>query len=407
MSFDNQSIAALFPALGQEVHGKRLRYLDNAASSQILSRSIEAVVEHEISSRANVQRASHYLAQQATIAYENARAMTARFINAKHVEEVVFTSGTTMSINLLAHCLAKGLRKGDEIVVTEAEHHSNLLPWLQLKRELDISVRVIPVTAEGRLNLENLHDLINERCRIVAVTQASNVTGAVTPLAPIVKRAHEVGAYVVVDGAQSTPHGPVDVCKDDIDFFAFSGHKCFAPNGIGVLWGKQELLKQLPPFLVGGGMVDQVNFETVNYAPTNRRFEAGTPAIAQAVGLGVALEWMMTLSWPEINIYENDLLSRLIQGLKNIDGLTFIGPTTQVQRLPVLSFEIEGLHSHDLCHILNEDGIALRGGHHCAQPLLKSLGFNTATRASIALYNDDEDIDVLLESINKAIHILR
>jgi len=263
------------------------------------------------------------------------------------------------------------------------------------------------VLATGSLDLARLDDLISERCRVVAVSHISNVTGSITDLQTIVRRAHHCGALVFVDGAQAVPHGPIDLQSLDVDFYAFSSHKCYGPNGIGVLWGRRQLLDDLPPFLTGGGMIERVSAQGTRYASGNRRFEAGTPPVAQAIGLGAALEWLTALPWPEIHRHERQLAERLLRGLEDIRGLTVLGEITPGGRAPIFSFDIEGCHSHDLCHVLDEFGVALRGGHHCAQPLMDALDLVATTRASIAVFNTEDDITALLDGLHKAVELLR
>lgn len=404
MNFDHRKMRSEFPLLAS---ASGLHYLDNAATSQIHQSALDALVRHETTSRANVQRGSYALAEAASAAYEGARQQVAVFLNAASAEEVVFTSGATAALNLAAASLGALMKPGDEVLISLAEHHSNFLPWQQLKARYGINLRLLPVTAEGRLDLAALPDCVSERCRLIAVTHASNVTGAITDVAAIVAAARRVGARVLLDGAQRVQHGPVDVQALGVDFYACSGHKCFAPGGIGVLWGRAELLAAMPPFMTGGGMVAQVNLQEPVFLDPPRRFEAGTPPIAQAVGLGAAVNWMQGLPWEDIHRHERALAVRLLQGLAAIDGLRLLGPVNMEQRLPVLSFAIEGIHPHDLCQVLGDRGVALRGGHHCARPLLEFLGVEGASRASITFYNDESDIDALLSGLAAAIGLLR
>jgi cysteine desulfurase / selenocysteine lyase len=407
MGFDFSSLRSLFPALCEHGGGQRLLYLDNAATSQIPKFVLDAVVRHELESRANIQRSSHSLAEKATQAYNNARQSVARFLNVASSDEIVFTAGTTSAINLLAHGFGNNLKTGDEILLSEAEHHSNLIPWQLLGQRVGVKLRFIPVDEEGRLDLQKLPELLTTRCKLVAITHCSNVTGAITDVKPIVAAARAVGARVLLDGAQMVPHGPVDVQTLDIDFYVFSGHKCFAPNGIGVLYGRREELSQLQVFQGGGGMVDHVSLCESRYAtaPT-RMLEAGTPAIAQAVGLGAAMDWMQTLDWPAIRAYETRLLNRLLNGMQKFPEMKLLGSRDTHDRAPVVGFVHETIHPHDICHILNDYGLALRGGHHCAQPLLNALGVKAATRASLAFYNSEDEVDALLAALEEVIDIL-
>ncbi|MEH6580070.1 MAG: cysteine desulfurase [Amphritea sp.] len=407
MKFDVSKIRKQFPALSAEVCGWNLHYLDNAATSQMPINVIDAVMRHEITARGNVQRGAHHLAERATQAYEGARASVARFLNAASASEVVFTSGTTAAINLLAHSLGSTLGPGDEIVITAAEHHSNYVPWLMLQKRVGVRIRILPVTAEGELDLNQLSSLVSDRCKLIALTQCSNVTGAETDVAPVVKVAREVGAQVLLDGAQMVPHGPVDVQALGVDYYVFSAHKCFAPNGVGVLWIRSCDSRSLSPFMGGGGMVSAVSDDQVVYAQGNSMFEAGTPAIAQAVGLGKALDWMMDLRWSEIRQHEQQLLQLMLDGLSDIRGLSILGPAEVEKKLPVVSFAVKDAHPHDICHLLNERGVALRGGHHCAQPLLDALGVSSVSRASLALYNNEEDVLALIDGVARAVRILR
>ncbi|GAB4180936.1 MAG: cysteine desulfurase [Rhodocyclaceae bacterium] len=397
------ALRAAFPLLAAN---PGLHYLDNAATAQICAAALDAVVRHETRCRANVLRGTHRLAEAADAAYRAARASAARFLGAADAQEIVFTSGATASLNLLAHSLGETLREGDEILLSVAEHHANLLPWQRL-RSRGIRLRFLPIDGEGRLDLTRLPELVGERCRLIALTHCSNVTGAITDLPPVVAAAKAAGALVALDGAQAVQHGPVDVHALGVDFYAFSGHKCFGPNGIGVLWGRREALEALPPFLTGGGMVTHVDLEGASWAEVPRRFEAGTPPIAQAVALGAALEWMMTLSWSAIRAREASLAARLIEALARLPGVRLLGPQGTQARAPIVSFHAEGIHPHDLVQMLDEGDVAVRGGHHCARPLMAALGVDACTRASLALYNDVSDIDALLEAMARALSRLR
>jgi cysteine desulfurase/selenocysteine lyase len=392
------SLRAQFPLL---LAAPELHYLDSAATAQIHRAALDAVVNHETTSRANVMRGTYRLAEAADLAFDQARQSAARFLNAGSADEVVFTSGATASLNLVAHALGSTLKAGDRVLISVAEHHSNLVPWQMLRDRCGIELALIPVGADGRLDLSRLRELMGDRCRLVAVTQCSNVTGAWTDVATIVAAAHKVGARVLLDGAQGAQHGPQDVQALGIDFYAFSGHKCFGPGGVGVLWGRAEALAQLPPFLGGGGMIGEVTPAASTWAAAPQRFEAGTPPIAQAIGLAAALEWMMTLDWAAIREREDALCQRLIEGLLRIPGLRLLGPQGG-ERAPIVAFDIPGLHPHDICQVLDSRNLALRGGHHCAQPLLAALGVEVCTRASIALYNDAGDIDALLDGLDRA-----
>ena len=376
-----------------------LHYLDSAATAQIHRSALDAVVRHETTSRANISRGTYRLAEAADLAYERARQTAAHFLNAGSSDEIIFTSGATASLNLVAHAFGNTLQAGDRVLVSVAEHHSNFVPWQMLRDRTGIELAMIPVTASGQLDLARLPELLDSKCRLVAVTHLSNVTGAWTDVVTLVAAARRVGAKVLLDGAQAVQHGPQDVRALGVDFYAFSGHKCFGPGGVGVLWGRGEVLAALPPFLTGGGMIAGVTPQVSTWAAPPQRFEAGTPPIAQAVGLAAALEWMMGLDWPQIHAREARLCELLIEGLQRIPGLRLLGPEASAQRAPIVSFEIPGLHPHDICQVLDEHQLALRGGHHCAQPLMAALGAEVCTRASIALYNDEADIQALLEGL--------
>ena len=396
-------LRAEFPLL---VANPGLHYLDSAATAQIHRSALDAVIRHETTSRANVLRGSHRLAEAADRAYDAARASVARFLNAASADEIVFTSGATAALNLVAHAFGATLRQGDRVLVSQAEHHGNFVPWQMLRDRAGIALDLLPVRASGELDLAALPRLLTPRTRLVAVTQCSNVTGAWTDVAAVVAAARAVGAHVLLDGAQAVQHGPQDVQALGIDFYAFSGHKAFAPNGIGVLWGRGEVLAGLPPFLGGGGMIDEVTIEASSWAESPRRFEAGTPPIAQAVGLAAALDWMRGLDWPGIREREERLCAELIAGLLAVPGLRLLGPPASARRAPIVSFDLAGLHPHDVCQVLDHHGLALRGGHHCAQPLLAALGVDACTRASLALYNDEADVAALIEGVAVAARTL-
>ena len=406
MTFDVRAIRREFPILAQSIEGQPLRYLDNAATGQAPRIMIEAIVAFETLRRANVLRGVHHLAEAATEAYAEARASVARYINAEP-DDVVFTSGTTASINLVARAFGDGLAAGEEVVISVAEHHSNIVPWQMLRDRRAIVLKALPVGEDGRLDLTALERTVTSRCRLIALTHVSNVTGAVTDVARIVAAARAVGAKVLLDGAQRAPHGPIDVPALGVDFYAFSGHKMFAPNGVGALWARRELLDAMPPFHGGGEMIRTVTLERTEYAPPPHKFEAGTPPIAQAIGLGATARWLMALDWPAISEHEMRLTQRVLDGLSNVRGARVLGPSGLQGRAPVISFALDGAHPHDVCQILDRHGVALRGGHHCAQPLMDRFGLAGTTRASLALYNDDADIDTLLVGLDDAARRLR
>ncbi len=407
MAFDVAQIRAQFPILSRPVHGRALHYLDNSATSQMPEAVLAALAEHETGHRANVLRGVHFLAEAATEAYEQARIRAARYVNAAEAAEIVFTSGTTMAINLVAHSLGQMLEPGDEVVITRLEHHSNIVPWQLLRDRAGIKLKVLPVSREGRLDLDAIDELLTPRCKLLAVSHVSNVTGAVSDLGRLVAAARAVGAMVLVDGAQRTPHGAFDVQALGVDFYAFSGHKMFGPNAIGVLWGRRGLLEEMPPFLGGGEMIRSVSIAESTWARVPHKFEAGTPPIAQAVGLAAAMDWVESLPGAAVEEHLNDLAAAVLDGLTLLDGgrgrLRLIGPASLQNRAPVISFHVEGAHPHDICQILDGHGVALRGGHHCAQPLMEAFDLTGTTRASLAVYNDRSDVDALLSGLEDAI----
>jgi cysteine desulfurase / selenocysteine lyase len=395
-SFDAAVLKQQFPGLADP----QLHYLDNAATAQMPVAVLDALRRFEIEARANVHEGMHRRARAATNAYHEARARVARFLNAWSDQEVVFTYGATSSINLLAHCFGTFLRRGDEVLLSILEHHSNLVPWQILADRTGCVLRFLPMTPDGRLDLDRLDTELTPRCHLVAVTHCSNVTGAMTDVGRITAAAHAVGAKVMLDGAQRAPHGPIDVRHLDVDFYAFSGHKTYGPTGIGALWGRRELLDAMPPFMTGGQMITEVTSVSATFRPPPRRFEAGTPPIAAAVGLGAALEWMQSLDWRAVQDYERHLTRRLLEGLASISGVRVLGPLDTANRRGVVTFSINGFSAEDVCRHLDGRGVALRGGHHCAQPLVRAFGVEGAARASLAPYTVDADITVLLEGLD-------
>jgi len=403
MAFDPHAIRAQFPILATRPNGRDLHYLDNAATAQLPRAVMDAVARHEAESRANVARGVHTLAEHASIAFEDARAAVARFVNANGPDEVVFTAGTTSAINLAAHGVEALLQPGDEVVLSEAEHHSNIVPWQMLRDRRGIVLRVLPVTEDGRVDFTHFDRIVTKRCRLIAITHVSNVTGALTDIASAVDAARAVGAMVLLDGAQAVPHGRVDVRALGCDLYAFSGHKMFAPNGIGVLWGRRALLADMQPMMGGGGMIRHVSFERTTYGDPPKRFEAGTPPIAQAVGLCAAIAWMGALDHEGSAAHELRLTERMLSGLSAVPGTRIVGPLGLQGRRGVVSFAVDGVHPHDLCQWLNDRfGVALRGGHHCAEPLMHRFGLDGTSRASLAPYNTDADVDALLEGVADA-----
>jgi len=406
MAFDPRVVRQDFPIFKRTIRdGKRLVYLDSGATSQKPNSVIEAESNFYRMHNAAVHRGAHQLAEEATDAYEGAREIVAKFLNGS-VDEIIFTKGATESLNLLAYAFSNGgsdnrfnVTSKDRIVVTEMEHHANLIPWQQLAKRSGAELTWFEVTPDGRLDLSNLADVITPNTKVVALTHQSNVLGTVNPLAAIVARAHEVGAVVVLDACQSAPHMPVNVNELGVDFLTFSGHKAIGPTGIGVLWGRAELLKDLPPFLFGGSMIESVTMTDATWAPSPRRHEAGVPNMAQAVGLGAALEYLMQIGMAEIYAHEQKLGDYLLKRLQEIPELNLVGPLTMNDRGAVASFTLGEIHPHDLGQYLDSQGIAVRTGHHCAWPLTRKLGVQATTRASLYLYNDEQDVDALIEGI--------
>ena len=410
MTFDAVAIRKDFPIFTRTIRdGKRLVYLDSGATSQKPNAVIDAESNFYRFHNAAVHRGAHQLAEEATDAYENARAIVAQFIKAS-IDEVVFTKSATESLNLIAYAIGnapKGnqffLDSKDKIVVSEMEHHANLIPWQQLTARTGAQLGWFEVTEAGRLDLTNIEKVITENTKVVALTHQSNVLGTINPLAEIIKRAHAVGAVVVLDACQSAPHMPIDVKQLDIDFLVFSGHKAVGPTGVGVFWGKSELLAQLPPFLTGGSMIESVTMTSATWASAPRKFEAGVPNMAQAVGLGAALTYLESIGMQKIFDHEKTLTASLLSKLSEIESLKVIGPKEMVDRGGAVSFIVDGIHPHDLGQFLDSKGIAVRTGHHCAWPLTRKLGVAATTRASLYLYNTEEDLDELVSGVRGAI----
>ena len=406
MTFNALEIAKDFPILGRTIRdGKKLVYLDSGATSQKPNSVIDAESNFYRQHNAAAHRGAHQLAEEATTAMENARAIVAKFIGAD-VDEVVFTKSATEALNLIAYAMGNAptgnrfhLDSSDSIVVTEMEHHANLIPWQQLASRTGATLKWFEVTPDGRFDLSNINQVITEDTKVVALTHQSNVLGTIIPLEEIVKRAHEVGAVVVLDACQSVPHMSVDVKKLGIDFLAFSGHKTVGPTGVGIFWGRAELLNELPPFLTGGSMIETVTMTSATWAPAPRKFEAGVPNMAQAVGLGVALEYLTSVGMDEIHKHEVDLTRYGIEKLSEIKDLRIIGPRDLDMRGGTLSFTVGEIHPHDLGQYLDSQGIAVRTGHHCAWPLTRKLGVPATTRASFYLYNTRSDVDALTAGI--------
>ncbi len=393
-----------FPILERRFAGDRpLAYLDSANTSQKPAAVIDALSGHYSRHNANVARAVHQLGEEATAAYEGARDKVAAFVHAPSRDEIVFTKNGSEALNLVANTMASGLaddpryRLGpdDEIVITEMEHHSNIVPWQLAARRTGAKLRWFGLTDDGRLDVSALHDVINPRTKIVSVVHQSNILGTVNDLEPIVARAHDVGALVLVDGAQSVPHTPVDVTRLGADLLAFTGHKMCGPTGVGVLWGRGEVLDALPPFLGGGEMIETVAMEGSTFAPVPHKFEAGTPPIAQVVGLGAAVDYLTGLGMENVHAHEESITAYALERLAGVDGVTVVGPRTTENRGGTISFTLRGIHPHDVGQVLDEHGIAVRVGHHCARPVCLRFGIPATTRASFYLYTTTDEIDAL------------
>jgi cysteine desulfurase / selenocysteine lyase len=398
-------IRADFPILGRTMaDGQPLVYLDSANTSQKPQVVIDAMVDHLERHNANVARAMHQLGAESTAAFEAARDKVAAFLNAPSRDEVVFTKNASEAINLVANTLAwatgpLAVGEGDEVLITEMEHHSNIVPWQLLTERTGARLRWFGITDDGRLDLSNIDELINERTKVVSLTWVSNMLGTVNPVAEIARRAHEVGAVVVVDAAQAVPQMPVDVQAAGVDFLAFTGHKVTGPTGIGVLWGRGEVFEQLPPFLGGGEMIETVTMERSTYAAIPHRYEAGTPPIVEAVGLGAAVDYLTALGMENVRAHEEAVTAHALAGLSTVSGLTVLGPRDASARGGAISFEIEGIHPHDVAQVLDSRGIAVRAGHHCAKPAHRRFGVQSSTRMSSYLYTTPAEIDALVEGL--------
>ncbi len=398
--YDVRRVRADFPALRQKVHGRPLVYLDNAATTQKPKPVLDALLGFYKRDCANVHRGIHALSERATRAYEEARQKVALFMNAARPEEIIFTKGTTEAINLVAQTFGRTvLRGGDEVLISELEHHSNIVPWQMLAEQTGARLRVAPINDRGEIVLDAFERMLGPRTRLVAVAHVSNALGTINPIKEIVGLAHRAGARVLVDGAQAAPHLKLDVRELDCDFYAFSGHKLYGPTGIGVLYGKAELLESLPPYQGGGDMIRSVTFEKTTYADPPHRFEAGTPPIAEAIGLGAAIEYVQRLGSEVIAAHEHRLLEAATAALEEVPGVRIVGRAKH--KAAVVSFVVEGVHPHDVATILDHEGVAVRAGHHCAQPLMERLGLPATTRASFALYNTEQEVDALARALRR------
>lgn len=404
MTFEVEKVRHDFPVLSQTVNGKPLRYLDNAASAQVPNLVIERGSEYLRKEHSNVHRGVHYLSQKATSAYEAAREKVRKFINAGEAKECIFVRGCTEGINLVASGYGrKFINEGDEILVSQMEHHSNIVPWQMLAEERGAKIRVIPMNEAGDLIIDEYVNLLNERTKMVAVSHVSNALGTINPVKEMIETAHKFGIPVCVDGAQAVPHMRVDVRDLDADFFAFSGHKMFGPTGSGVIYGKKEWLEKMLPYQGGGSMIRTVSFEKTTYAGLPEKFEAGTPAIASQIGLGAAIDYLNSIDLDAAFAYEHELLEYATERLGAIEGVRIIG--TAKNKASVVSFTVKDIHPHDIGTILDQDGIAIRAGHHCAQPVMQFYDVPATARASLAFYNTKADVDALADAVTKVIAV--
>ena len=403
-SFDVARIRGDFPVLHQMVNGKPLVYLDNAATTQKPQAVIDALVRYYSADNSNVHRGVHTLSQRATEDYDSGRSKARQFLNAASDEEIIFVKGTTDGINLVAHSYARQhLGEGDEIIISTMEHHSNIIPWQVLCQENGAHLRVIPISDAGELLMDEYESLLSSRTKLVAITHVSNVLGTVNPIKQIVEMAHSQGVPVLVDGAQATPHMPVDVQKLGCDFYVFSGHKIYGPTGIGVLYGKAELLEAMPPYQLGSDMIKSVTFERTVYNDLPYKFEAGTPNIAGVIGMGAAIDYLTEIGMDRIDNYEHELLEYGTECLSGIDGVKIVGNAPG--KASVLSFVMDCAHPHDIGTILDTEGVAIRTGHHCAQPLMNRYGVPATARASLSFYNTRDEVDLLVKAIDRVIEV--
>ena len=396
--FDVERIRKEFPILATSVHGRPLVYLDNAATTQKPRTVLKALEQYYAAENANIHRGVHYLSEKATEAYEGVRERSRRFLNAASTREIIFTRGTTEGINLVAATYGrKNFRPGDEVLITAMEHHSNIVPWQLLCEQTGAVLRVVPMTDAGELRLDEYQRLLTERTRIVAVAHVSNALGTVNPVRRMAELAHAKGIVILVDGAQAVPHFPVDVRELDCDFYVFSSHKMFGPTGVGILYGRERLLEAMPPYQGGGDMIRSVTFEKTLFNDLPYKFEAGTPNIADGIAFGAALGFVEGLDWIAVAEYERDLLEYAERTLRAIDGVTIIG--TAAEKAGVVSFVLEGVHPHDIGTVLDQSGVAVRTGHHCAQPVMQRFGIPATARASFALYNTRSEVDALAAAL--------
>jgi cysteine desulfurase / selenocysteine lyase len=404
IAFDVARVRGDFPILQQKIHGKPLVYLDNGATSQKPQAVIDALSRYYSEENSNIHRGVHSLSEQATTAYEAARAKVRAFLNAASDKEIIFVRGTTEAINLVAQSYGRTFfQAGDEIIVSAMEHHSNIVPWQMLCQQVGAKLRVIPINHDGEIVMDEYRRLLNDKTKIVSVTHVSNALGTVVPVKEIVALAHARGVPVLLDGAQAVPHLKVDVRALGCDFYAFSGHKLFGPTGVGVLYGREELLEKMPPYQGGGDMISLVTFEKTHYNVLPYKFEAGTPHIAGGIGLGAAIDYLSDLDWDGLAKHEHNLLSYATDAVASIDGLRVIG--TAKEKAGVLSFVFDQIHAHDVGTILDQEGVAVRAGHHCAMPVMQRFGVPATTRASFAFYNTIEEVDVLARAIERVLKV--
>lgn len=400
MSFDVNAIRAQFPVLQREIDGKPLVYLDNAATTQKPQAVIDTLIEYYTQYNSNVHRGAHHLSDEATRRYEQARDIVAAFIHAEHREEVIWTSGTTEAINLVANGVGQLFKAGDEILVTQFEHHANLVTWQQACKRSGATLKVCPIFDNGELDIEALDKLLSDNTRLVALPHVSNALGTVNPIKEISRKAKQIGAWVLIDGAQGIAHGDVDVQAIGCDFYVFSGHKLFAPTGVGVLWGRKALLETWPVWQTGGEMIAEVDYHSATWGALPNRLEAGTPHIAGVIGLGAAVKWLSSLDMQALQAHEQDLLAYASERAQELKGMRIVG--TAANKVGVMSFELDSAHPADIGFILDKQGVAIRTGDNCAQPLMKRLGLPGTARASFSIYNTRQDIDRLFDALKKA-----
>ncbi len=403
--FNVHTVRKDFPILNEKVNGKQLVYFDNGATSQKPQTVIDSLDEYYSKYNANIHRGVHHLSQVATLAYEDARATISNYLGADHTHEIIFTKGTTDGINLVAFSFGELMQKGDEIIISAMEHHSNIVPWQMLCERKGCVLRVIPMFENGELDLEAYENMLSEKTKLVSVTHISNALGTINPIKKMIAQAHKVGAKFLVDGAQSVQHMPVNVKDLNCDFFVLSGHKIFAPTGVGILYGKEEILNQMPPYQGGGDMIATVSFEKTTYNVLPHKFEAGTPHIAGGIGLGEAFRYLESLDMEGLQNHESELLSYATERLKEIDGIKFYGQAKE--KASVVSFLVEGTHPYDVGTLLDKMGVAVRTGHHCTQPIMDFYQIPGTIRASFAFYNTKEEVDVMIDALKRAIDMLR